>query len=334
MHFHRSRLAVLVPLLMILVLSACGSSASATVRTFKNPVYKHDFPDPYVLKVGKTYYAYGTNTSVAVIPTLHSTDLVHWTAGKDAMPAPARWAVSDIWAPDVYEVSPKKFVVYFAARDADVGHQCVGFAESSSPTGPFKSQASKPAICQSSLGGDIDPDVFHDSNGSTYVLWKNDGNCCGVTTWLWSQKVSADGTKLLGKPVKLDYDRASWEGNLIEAPFMWKYGKSYYLFFSANNYASYDYAVGYARCSTPLGPCVDGATNPILTSKCSAAGPGGETIITDARGQTWMLYHAWPAQSVGDGSVGRWLWLDRLDWKNNVPVVHGPTCTSQPAPAT
>jgi beta-xylosidase len=26
-----------------------------------NPVYTRDFPDPFVLKVGATYYAYATN---------------------------------------------------------------------------------------------------------------------------------------------------------------------------------------------------------------------------------------------------------------------------------
>jgi hypothetical protein len=42
-----------------------------------------------------------------------------------------------------------------------------------------------------------------------------------------------------------------------------------------------------------------------------------------------MLYHAWPLVSGGDR---RSLWLDRVDWKNGKPVVHGPTCTEQPGP--
>jgi beta-xylosidase len=320
--------------LAAMLLAGCGGSSAAATPTFKNPVYPHNFPDPFVLKVGKTYYAYGTNTATAVVPTLHSTDLVHWKAGPDAMPAPTTWAVSDIWAPQVFRGASGKYVLYFAAHDAKSGRQCVGFATSSSPTGPFISHASKPSICQASLGGDIDPDIFKDSNGKVYVIWKNDGNCCGITTYLWSQQANADGTKLIGKPVKLDYDRWGWEGGLIEAPFMWKQGGKYYLFYSANGYASYDYAVGYAVCKTPMSPCKDAPENPILKSKCSAAGPGGETIITDTRGQTWMLYHAWKGAAVGDDSVGRQLWLDRLDWKNNKPVVHGPTCTKQPAPAT
>lgn len=325
-------LVAIVPLF----LAGCGTTASSASqsRTFTNPVYRHNFPDPFVLKLGKTYYAYATNSGVQNIPTLHSSDLVHWIAGKDAFPLSSRWVTSDIWAPDVMRRSDGKYVLYFAGRDTKSSHECVGHAVGSSPAGPFKDSSSRPFICQASLGGDIDPADFRDSNGARYLLWKNDGNCCGIDTYLWSQRLSPDGLKLLGKPAKLLKEDASWEGSLVEAPFMWKQAGKYYLFFSANGYASYNYAVGYATCKGPSGPCKDAPENPILSSKCKAAGPGGETIITDARGQTWMLYHAWIGSNVGDESVGRQLWLDRLDWKNGKPVVRGPTCKAQPAPAT
>jgi len=71
-------------------------------------------------------------------------------------------------------------VLYYAARDIAVGHQCLGRAVAASPAGPFIDRSSDPVVCQASLGGDIDPDVFRDSNGRVYLLWKNDGNCCGV----------------------------------------------------------------------------------------------------------------------------------------------------------
>jgi beta-xylosidase len=302
--------------------------------TFTNPVYRHDFPDPYVLRVGRTYYAYSTNTGSVDIPTLVSHDLVHWKSGNDAFPVPPRWVASNIWAPDVYRRPDGKYVLYYAAHDIAANHQCVGHAVASTPTGPFVDRSSKPFICQAALGGDIDPAHFVDSNGHVYLLWKNDGNCCGETTYLFSQRMSADGLKLLGKPAKLLSEDASWEGNLIEAPSMWKQGGKYYLFFSANNYASFDYAVGYGTCSGPQGPCKDARENPILVSKCNAAGPGGETIVKDGKGQTWMAYHAWKSQAVDDSTVGRLLWIDRLDWKNGKPVVQGPTCKAQPVPAT
>src|SRR5579884_84434 len=114
---------------------------------------------------------------------------------------------------------------------------------------------------------------------------------------------------------------------------MWKHASKYFLFFSANAYDSPSYAVGYATCKGPMGPCQE-ARKPILTSGCNAAGPGGETIITDSKGQTWMLYHAWPANNIGYPGSERMLFLDRLNWVKGLPVVKGPTCTPQPDPAT
>ena len=288
-----------------------------------------------MLRVGNTApYAYGTNTEIADIPTLHSTDLVHWKVGKDAMPAPAPWVQSDIWAPVVYRGANGKYELYFAARYAKVNHRMHRVRDQFLTDRAVHQPRHQTADLPGGTWGSIDPDVFRDGKGSTYVLWKNDGNCCGFATWLWAQRANANATKLVGKPVKLDYEQQAWEGILIEAPFMWKHGGKYFLFFSANDYASYDYAVGYATCNSPMGPCADAKNNPILKTNCGAVGPGGETIITDARGQTWMLYHAWAPSAVGDNSVGRRLWIDKLNWKNGKPVVHGPTCTSQPAPST
>jgi len=322
--------------ILLLVSAGCGSGnqAAPNAKPFKNPVYAHNFPDPFVLKVGNTYYAYATNSDGVNIPTLRSRDLVHWKAGSDAFPAPPRWVSADIWAPDVFRGANGTYVLYYAARTIASGHECLGRAVASSPAGPFIDRSSKPVVCQASLGGDIDPAVFRDTSGQVFLLWKNDGNCCGVPVYLYSQQLSPDGFTLQGKPVKLLTTDQSWEGVLIEAPFMWEQSGKYYLFFSANNYASFSYAVGYATCTGPQGPCTAASENPILSSKCRAAGPGGETIIADSAGQAWMLYHAWRASAVDDPTVGRELWLDRLDWTNGKPVVHGPTCTAQPAPAT
>ena len=45
----------------ILKLCLCAFLLSVECATFTNPVYPFDFPDPFVLLEGTTYYAYGTN---------------------------------------------------------------------------------------------------------------------------------------------------------------------------------------------------------------------------------------------------------------------------------
>jgi len=177
--------------------------------------------------------------------------------------------------------------------------------------------------------------VFRNTDGRLYLYWKADSNSVSVPPHIYGQRLEADGVHLIGKPVRLLSNDAPWEGPLIEAPSMWKHGANYYLFFSANVFNSPAYSVGYATCRGPLGPCKDAPENPILKSRCNAVGPGHQALFLDRRGNTWIAYAAWRPGDVGDhpGEAGRRLWLDRVTWDGNRPHVHGPTCTSQAAPA-
>jgi beta-xylosidase len=112
---------------------------------------------------------------------------------------------------------------------------------------------------------------------------------------------------------------------------MWFRDGRYYLFYSANAFRSDAYAVGYAVCDSPLGPCRKAEENPILSSQGKAAGPGHMCLV-EHRGRTWMLYHAWMPDAIGSPVPGRTLWLDEVVWENGKPVVRGPTDTPQPAP--
>ena len=126
---------------------------------------------------------------------------------------------------------------------------------------------------------------------------------------------------------------AAWEGALVEAPTLWREGDTYYLFYSANDYGSPDYAVGYATATKVLGPYRDGPGNPVLRSRGSAAGPGGQAVVEAGDGDLWLAYHAWDSAAVGDDAGGqRAMWLDRLSFPGGRPRVDGPTDTPQEAP--
>lgn len=300
---------------------------------FKNPVYEHDFPDPFVLKVGKTYHAYATNGDGSNVRTLISTNLVNWTPGADAMPELAAWVTpGKNWAPEVLPLPNGKYVMYYVASSTDDFAQCIGHAVSDSPEGPFVDRSKKPFICQSLEGGSIDPSPFRDADGSLYLYWKNDGNCCGKRTYIYAQKMNDDGSELVGKRKRIQTADKEWEGALVEAPEMLTHDGKYYLFYSANDYASSDYAVGYAECEGPMGPCKDAAENPILKSKCDAQGPGHNSFATDHAGNLWIVYHAWHEGEVGTSGAGRVMWIDRLTFEDGKPVIHGPTCAPQPKP--
>lgn len=264
-----------------------------------------------------------------------SSDLVHWTRLPDALPNRPSWQPTSnglTWAPDVAQVG-NDFIMYYTGRNAAAGRQCLSYAVAHDPAGPFTDNSGTPLICQLDLGGSIDSNHFVDSDGTQYLVWKNDGNCCQITTEIWGQQLAADGHTLVGRPQSLNRHDDPWEGNLIEGPTLFLHEGTYFMFFSANDYNSLNYAVGYATADHVLGPYTDAVENPILTSHPPAAGPGGQAIVQGPHGALWMAYHAWDVHRIGAETGGRRaMWLDPLVFTGKKVAVKGPTPGPQPTP--
>ncbi|GCE28196.1 glycoside hydrolase [Dictyobacter alpinus] len=337
--------SLLVPVILLNGITGCGQQSQDTQSknkagtmqpTFQNPVLDSDFPDPGIIRAGNFYYTYATNAAGKNIQVARSSDLVHWDMLSDALPALPAWAQaggSYVWAPDVIQLG-NTYVMYYTLRDAQTNVQCISVAVSDKPEGKFKDSSTKPLICQADQGGSIDPAPFRDGD-KLYLYFKNDGNSLHLPTYLWAQELSADGLHVTGKPTQLMHNDKSWQGDLVEAPNMFKHNGKYYLFFSANNYADQTYAVGYALCQSPTGPCEQAAENPILASQMKQSpfviGPGGQTVF-QLGDQTWIIYHAWNTNSDGSRGDSRTMWLDRISWKDDKPQVQGPTTHAQPVP--
>lgn len=303
---------------------------------FVNPVLKGNFADPQVINVDGTFYAYATGNLTYNIQVSTSPDLVHWSPPEEALPRLPLWQPSSkglSWAPEVMRFGDA-FVMYYTGREVLKGKQCVTFAVSDSPTGPFVDESSEPLVCQYEIGGTIDSSPFTDSDGKHYLLYKNDGNCCGFKTRIYIQQLSADGQKLVGEATETgENNDRGWERNLVEGPNLVLHDGTYFLFYSANDYNSRNYAAGYATSKKVRGPYVDGKENPILVSKASAAGPGGQTVVADKDGDLWMLYHAWDSKRIGDFNNGeRSMWLDELVFSGSTVSVDGPEVGPQPIP--
>jgi beta-xylosidase len=302
------------------------------------PVLRADFPDPFILEHEGRYFAYATNTAGANVQMASSTDLVTWQflrnesePGRlhDAMPALPSWAKPGFtWAPEVLR-TPGGFVLYFTARHAASGLQCVGAATSNDPRGPFTSQATEPLVCQVELGGTIDASPFRAPDGQLYLYFKNDGNnpAANKPTEIFAQRLSPDGLSLTGDSVSLIRNDKPWEGRVVEAPTMVERGGSYVLFFSANDYGWHtsqrvsDYAIGYATCEGPLGPCTDAPNNPFLASTAQPclSGPGHQAVFR-SQGREYFAFHSWAAtQSCTPASQSRFMHVVQLSWQNGVP---------------
>jgi Glycosyl hydrolases family 43 len=288
-------------------------------------VYPFDFPDPDVLQVGGTYFAYATNSVGGNIQIIESTDLTTWKAAGNALPQLPPWASPDgTWAPSVIHLG-NTFLLYYAAiaRGIQEGVECISVAISSQPQGPFVDSSTAPLECQPTLGGSIDPSAMLDSGGGLFLQWKSVGGSAPAT--IWSQQLAPSGTSMAPNtsPVPLLSPDERWQSATVEAPDLVETDGHFLLFYSGNNWGTSAYGVGYANCSGPLGPCTDASTQPILASTSDVSGPGGECAFTDASGSTWIAFAAWTPGQVGY-PYSRKLYVRQLDLSGAVPSIGNP----------
>ncbi|MEU5346120.1 glycoside hydrolase family 43 protein [Streptomyces sp. NPDC020766] len=258
-----------------------------------------NFPDPDVVRAGGVFHAYATSGNGKNVQRATSRDLVRWSAAtRDVLPVLGEWVdpvEPRVWAPEVFD-NGRGFTLYYTAHDRAGGRQCIGVALSVSPQGPFRPVGEGPLICPADQGGAIDA-ASYSEDGRRYVVWKNDGNCCGMRTWLHVQSVSEDGTRLLGEPVRLLTQDREWEGEVVEAPTLIKRGRQYVLLYSGGPYRTDAYGVGYAVADRLTGPYVK-ADAPLMTTNTFAGrvrGPGGQDVVAGADGRDRIVFHGWNA---------------------------------------
>lgn len=304
------------------------------------PVYRVNFPDPFIIQHEGRYLAYATNAErdQANVQMAVSPDLVNWAPLKhkgklhDAMPVLPRWAERGwTWAPEVLRLDDR-FLLFFTARERDSGLQCTGVAESTNPLGPFTSEAEAPLVCQRELGGTIDASPFRDSDRRLYLYYKADANAVGKPTEIFVQPMTEDGLGLTGEPVALLRNDQPWEEHVIESPTMVRQGEDYVLFYSANHFGwephqrLSPYAMGYATCEGPLGPCRDAPENPILYSYSDRragclSGPGHQAVFEADRRQ-YIVFHAHIARGgCQNAKKGRQMYIAPLGWQDGKPVI-------------
>jgi beta-xylosidase len=323
-----------VPAIAVLLIAGCGGSsgtddASAPssrpppAEQDSSPVIDDDFPDPDVLQVDGTYYAYATNSNARHVRVASSTDLESWEIlGRDALPHLPDWVIpGKTWAPEVTEVVPGQFVMYATMANFQPSRQCIGVATASSPEGPFEVVGDGMLVCPADEGGAIDASTFLDDDGTRYLLWKNDGNCCGLDTWLYIAPLRSDGLALAGPATRLVKQDLPWEGHLVEAPTLVKREGRYVLLYSANDYGGRDYAVGYATADSVTGSYTK-SEQPLLTSETFPdrfLGPGGQDVVTAPDGSDRLVFHSWYG-----GQTYRGMNVLALSWDAGRPVVSPP----------
>ncbi|HYG10688.1 MAG TPA: family 43 glycosylhydrolase [Pyrinomonadaceae bacterium] len=328
----RLRHARLAVVLLCLLLPF--ASAQQQRATYTNPVIAGDFPDPSVIRVGDDYWTTATSGEWApIFLIMHSRDLVRWEAKGAVFTNRPAWAARNFWAPELQQFG-NRFYVYYTARKKD-GPLCVAVASASQPQGPYTDHGA--LVCQDI--GSIDAVATADESGDVYLIWKEDGNSRGQPTPLWAQKLSADGTKLVGSRRELfRNDPATWEGGVVEGSFFVRRGEWFYMFYSGNACCGRqcNYALGVARARKLLGPWEKNPANPILAENGVWQCPGHGSIVTNRQGKDYLLYHAYRKSDTAF-HIGREALLDEVKWEaNGWPSINGgrgPSTTAARPPA-
>jgi beta-xylosidase len=303
------------------------------------PLATENFPDPFVLRVDEAsrcggepapcYYAYATEAGFLGfinVPVIRSTDLVNWNwagppapgstaARKDAMPTLASWVTfGGNWAPSVmFNTTLNKYVMYYTAKSTALGRECVGVATSSAPDGPFVDTNSGPLTC-AGPGDNIDPSPFVDSVGGLWLQYTDQN---GIQT----QRLTANGLTLVGSPTRLLTAAMTWEAGRVEAPSMIQTAQTgILLFYSGNVFTSAGYAVGSARCTTPSSSCARTSPSPVLATRGTTYGPGGQSPFQLPDGSWRLAYHAWVNVVGYDHGGQRTLHISPLTFSGNSPT--------------
>lgn len=341
---------------IILSLFAVLLAAASPAPRYTNPVIDHDFPDPAVIRADDgSYYVYATQSAGADgkfrnIAGARSRDLVHWTEIGDLLPNKPSWAskTQDIWAPHVIAARGRYYLYFSAKPDAaltdDKQGLCLAVATADRPAGPF-TDSGRPLQCGPGFEN-IDPMAFDDPATGRHLLYWGSGFGPIKVQELAPDRLSfAPGSraKPLLLPVKSD-DPNEYR-RLVEGAWVVRHGGYYYLFASGDNCcgAKAHYGVFVARSHSAMGPFTLRPRPAYLVVEGDRdwVAPGHNSIVTDRRGQMWMLYHGVAAaksrtKPSDDVNSRRVMLLDAIEWKNGWPVVRDvhPSSGSRPAPAT
>ena len=265
------------------------------------PLIARDFADPDVLRTGDGWLAYSTNSVYGRrlwhVPTQRAASLRGpWSEVGDAMPTLPGWVdpvTPNVWAPEISVHDDGRLLLYFTARHAALGVQCIGVAVAQSPLGPFTPAAAGPLVLRTGDGDTLDAESFVDTDGSRYLIYKSGR----VYSTMWVQRLAADGLSTMGDRVEAFRSDRPEEANIVEAPSLVHRdvspGGLYVLFYSANTFFSGRYYVNYATAPSVTGPYTK-APGALLTTDTMARAypnPGHEDVVQDSEGD-FLVFHA------------------------------------------
>lgn len=245
--------------------------------------------DPTIFEDQGTYYLYGTSSDEGFL-VYSSTDLYEWegpmgaNAGGLCLSKGESFGTKGFWAPQVFKNRGKYYMVY-------VANEQLAIATSDSPKGPFKQSTLSHIPAQTK---EIDPFILFDDDGKIYMFHDRliNGNHIYVAEMDSDLKALKEETAKECISISESWENAeknSW--SVIEGPAVIKLNGIYYLFYSANDFRSKDYAVGFATAPSPYGPWTKHKGPIINWRNIGQYGTGHGDIVRDNKGNWLYVFH-------------------------------------------
>ncbi|WP_294258038.1 glycoside hydrolase family 43 protein [uncultured Sphingomonas sp.] len=284
--------------------SALAQAAAAPVPG-SNPIIRDKFTaDPAPLVVGDRLYLYVGHDEAQRDEMFNmrewlvysTTDMRHWTDhGPILNVADFKWAKKDAWASQAIQKNGKFWFYAAVEHDATNPGKAIAVAVSDSPTGPFVDAKGSALITNSMTPKgthsweDIDPTVFTDDDGTTWIAWGN--RQCYIAK-LKPNMIEIDGPITEITPPHFE-----------EGPWLHKRGPLYYLTYASLDRSKHrDEKVSYATAPSIQGPWT-------YRGELTGSGKYSFTIhpgIAQFKGDWYLFLHN-ATLAIGDlsGAIGR-----------------------------
>ncbi|RYY29412.1 MAG: glycoside hydrolase family 43 protein [Sphingomonadales bacterium] len=306
---------------------------------YRNPILRGFYPDPSVTRVGDDFYLVTSTFSYFPgIPVFHSKNLVDWTQIGNAIDRPNQLDFKQlglsrgVFAPTI---QAKDGMFYILNTCVDCGGNFVITARN--PAGPWSDPVFLPA-----LEGGIDPSLFFDSNGRTWIL--NNGAPEGKPQYeghraIWIQEFDLKTLKSFGPRTVLvnggvDFSKKPiW----IEGPHIFQKDGYYYLSCAEGGTAE-GHSQVILRSKSLTGPFLPNPNNPVLTQRDlpmdrdhRVTSAGHAQLVTTPDGKWWATFLAVRPYAGDFYTTGRETFLLPVEWVDGWPVI---TKTGQAIPMT
>jgi len=291
--------------------------------------------DPVMIKQGDTYYLFCTGMGISV---WSSHDMTNWKKEKQVFEKAPDWAVKAIpgyfghtWAPDI-SFHNGFYYLYYSASAFGKNTSCIGLATNKTlnPDDPMFKWVDHGKVIQSVPGRDmwnaIDPNLILDDSGTPWLVFGSFWEGIKLVRLNTDMNAPAEPQEwhtVASRPRDYYTDEKNAGEGSIEAPFLFKKDKYYFLFVSFDfccRGIESNYKVMAGRSENITGPYVDkngfkmiyGGGTPVLTGNKDWPGVGHCGVYT-FEGQDYIIYHGYDAKDHGKSK----LLIDKLTWDSD-----------------